>query len=102
MRAAMPRPFFAHSFLNTEHHITWSIRRGRSAFSNPNHAEASAKADGRGSRIRTGDLEYPKLPRYQAALCPVRRGPFKAACPALQGSPVIGRETWHARPDRPA
>ena len=25
---------------------------------------------GRGSRIRTGDLQYPKLPRYQAALYP--------------------------------
>src|SRR6266566_5236824 len=29
---------------------------------------------GRGGRIRTGDLEYPKLPRYQAALRPARRG----------------------------
>jgi hypothetical protein len=27
---------------------------------------------GRGSRIRTCDLEYPKLPRYQAALYPAR------------------------------
>src|ERR1700693_4426480 len=27
-------------------------------------------AGGRGTRIRTGDLEYPKLPRYQTALCP--------------------------------
>jgi hypothetical protein len=26
---------------------------------------------GRGSRIRTCDLKYPKLPRYQAALYPV-------------------------------
>jgi hypothetical protein len=25
---------------------------------------------GRGSRIRTGDLQYPKLPRYQTALYP--------------------------------
>src|SRR5208337_5594740 len=25
---------------------------------------------GRGSRIRTGDLKYPKLPRYRAALYP--------------------------------
>jgi hypothetical protein len=25
---------------------------------------------GRGSRIRTCDLKYPKLPRYRAALCP--------------------------------
>jgi len=25
---------------------------------------------GRGSRIRTCDLKYPKLPRYQAALYP--------------------------------
>src|SRR5262245_13114745 len=33
---------------------------------------------GRGSRIRTGDLEYPKLPRYQAALCPARRGRIAA------------------------
>src|ERR1043166_4754845 len=31
-------------------------------------------APGRGGRIRTGDLEYPKLPRYQAALRPARRG----------------------------
>ena len=30
-----------------------------------------AKAGGRGSRIRTCDLQYPKLPRYQAALYPV-------------------------------
>ena len=29
---------------------------------------------GRGSRIRTCDLKYPKLPRYQAALYPARRG----------------------------
>jgi hypothetical protein len=29
--------------------------------------------DGRGSRIRTCDLKYPKLPRYQAALYPVPR-----------------------------
>ncbi len=28
---------------------------------------------GRGSRIRTCDLQYPKLPRYQAALYPARR-----------------------------
>jgi hypothetical protein len=27
-------------------------------------------SDGRGSRIRTCDLKYPKLPRYQAALYP--------------------------------
>src|SRR5271166_1111194 len=27
--------------------------------------------DGRGSRIRTCDLKYPKLPRYRAALYPV-------------------------------
>ena len=26
--------------------------------------------DGRGSWIRTNDLQYPKLPRYQAALYP--------------------------------
>jgi hypothetical protein len=26
--------------------------------------------DGRGTRIRTADLQYPKLPRYQAALYP--------------------------------
>src|SRR5882672_4477647 len=35
-------------------------------------AEAQAKAGGRGSRIRTCDLKYPKLPRYQAALYPAR------------------------------
>lgn len=30
---------------------------------------------GRGSRIRTCDLKYPKLPRYRAALCPaVQKG----------------------------
>jgi hypothetical protein len=31
------------------------------------------QAGGRGSRIRTCDLQYPKLPRYQAALYPARR-----------------------------
>src|SRR5208282_2664210 len=34
---------------------------------------SKAKAGGRGSRIRTCDLQYPKLPRYQAALYPARR-----------------------------
>ncbi len=29
---------------------------------------------GRGSRIRTCGLKYPKLPRYRAALYPVNRG----------------------------
>jgi hypothetical protein len=29
---------------------------------------------GRGSWIRTNDLQYPKLPRYQAALYPDRLG----------------------------
>ena len=29
-----------------------------------------SKAFGRGSWIRTNDLQYPKLPRYQAALYP--------------------------------
>jgi hypothetical protein len=29
---------------------------------------------GRGSRIRTCDLKYPKLPRYRAALYPVFAG----------------------------
>ena len=28
------------------------------------------RGDGRGSWIRTNDLQYPKLPRYQAALYP--------------------------------
>jgi hypothetical protein len=30
---------------------------------------------GRGSRIRTCDLKFPKLPRYQTALYPGPRGP---------------------------
>jgi hypothetical protein len=30
----------------------------------------SREMGGRGSWIRTNDLQYPKLPRYQAALCP--------------------------------
>ena len=33
---------------------------------------------GRGSRIRTCDLKYPKLPRYQTALCPAWR---RCPCP---------------------
>src|SRR5262249_8064381 len=58
---------------------------------------------GRGSRIRTGDLEYPKLPRYQTALCPACRAriwrvrytvrPGPASRPRLTG-------TTHERRDR--
>jgi hypothetical protein len=33
------------------------------------HCRAAARL-GRGSWIRTNDLQYPKLPRYQAALYP--------------------------------
>jgi hypothetical protein len=38
------------------------------------NADIAESADfiGRGSRIRTCDLEYPKLPRYQTALYPAR------------------------------
>jgi hypothetical protein len=36
---------------------------------------------GRGSWIRTNDLQYPKLPRYQAALYP---------------DPVLGNASIHA------
>ena len=35
---------------------------------------------GRGSRIRTCDLEYPKLPRYQTALYPARAMGEKRPC----------------------
>jgi hypothetical protein len=50
---------------------------------------------GRGSWIRTNDLQYPKLPRYQAALYPDYPGKqgrytLKAA-PARRGSRLNGR-----------
>jgi hypothetical protein len=40
------------------------------------NAEVAESVDfiGRGSRIRTCDLEYPKLPRYQTALYPALVG----------------------------
>src|SRR5579883_396902 len=38
---------------------------------------------GRGSRIRTCDLKYPKLPRYQAALYPERAPAPLARAPGL-------------------
>ena len=34
------------------------------------HGSLRYQVDGRGSWIRTNDLQYPKLPRYQAALYP--------------------------------
>jgi hypothetical protein len=40
----------------------------------PNMAKAIHDIFGRGSWIRTNDLQYPKLPRYQAALYPDRLG----------------------------
>ncbi len=42
----------------------------------------SITCGGRGSRIRTGDLKYPKLPRYRAALYPDFRrvANMSAAC----------------------
>src|SRR5262252_904232 len=48
--------------------IVWSCRIL------PAYILAAPSRPGRGGRIRTGDLEYPKLPRYQAALRPDRRG----------------------------
>jgi hypothetical protein len=50
---------------------------------------------GRGSRIRTCDLKYPKLPRYQAALYPVRRetGPL---------SDAVSLPRWRAAHKRPS
>src|SRR5216684_4178291 len=41
-------------------------------------------AGGRGTRIRTGDLEYPKLPRYQTALCPA--GCARTCAGSIHGS----------------
>src|SRR5215467_5175247 len=50
---------------------------------------------GRGSRIRTCDLEYPKLPRYQTALYPA-----KVHGRDTMGMPTIGcRASIHASPD---
>lgn len=46
---------------------------------------------GRGSWIRTNDLQYPKLPRYQAALYP--------ECPA---SPVDTRFPWRQQASKAA
>lgn len=49
--------------------------------------ERLQRAGGRGSRIRTCDLKYPKLPRYQAALYP--------DCAAVSLA-------WAALPDKPS
>src|ERR1700739_1718606 len=45
-----------------------STRPARTVAGPPRHRKAVA--GGRGSRIRTCDLQYPKLPRYQAAPYP--------------------------------
>src|SRR5208283_1445697 len=48
-------------------------RLGRAAGGEINasgHKACDPIEHGRGSRIRTGDLKYPKLPRYRAALYP--------------------------------
>jgi hypothetical protein len=42
---------------------------------------------GRGSRIRTCDLQYPKLPRYQAALYPGPASRWIHVSPALSKAP---------------
>ena len=55
--------------------------------------------DGRGSWIRTNDLQYPKLPRYQAALYPdhvLGNASIHAKSPAIKA--VFGG--GKARPDR--
>ena len=41
--------------------------------------------NGRGSWIRTNDLKYPKLPRYQAALYPARAKALARAATADKG-----------------
>jgi hypothetical protein len=50
---------------------------------------------GRGSWIRTNDLQYPKLPRYQAALYPddprKRRGYTLKVAPARRSGRLSGR-----------
>ena len=38
------------------------------------------RSNGRGSWIRTNDLQYPKLPRYQAALYPDPLGDDVVTC----------------------
>src|SRR3954453_9362664 len=44
------------------------------------------RGSGRGSWIRTNDLQYPKLPRYQAALYPdVRKGQLSRKATSLHG-----------------
>src|SRR3978361_580136 len=63
---------------------------------------------GRGSWIRTNDLQYPKLPRYQAALypddprkrcrytlkaLPARPGALSSAIEERMRNPIAGRDT---------
>src|ERR1700739_2321498 len=72
MRAVMDRTApkrFAHS-----------NRPARTVAGPPRHRKAVA--GGRGSRIRTCDLQYPKLPRYQAAPYPAGSRHWIAFSPA--------------------
>jgi hypothetical protein len=51
---------------------------------------------GRGSRIRTCDLEYPKLPRYQTALYPARTSTYLETPRKPRHSVVVDtRFPWH-------
>ncbi len=50
-------------------------------------------SDGRGSRIRTCDLKYPKLPRYRAALYPVVARVATMGGGPEQGRPRLSRES---------
>ena len=54
--------------------------------------------NGRGSRIRTCDLKYPKLPRYQTALCPAKRPlPFCRAFANMRPRREQGRHPRRGR-----
>jgi hypothetical protein len=54
--------------------------------------------NGRGSRIRTCDLKYPKLPRYQTALCPAKRPlPFCRAFANMRPRREQGRHPRQGR-----
>ncbi len=70
-------------------------------------AARAAAGNGRGSWIRTNDLQYPKLPRYQAALYPdVLEGPFVLEGPrhytvtASAARPRTGVASWGPERER--
>jgi hypothetical protein len=50
----------------------WRDTSVRASLESPEKAKGFNGVFGRGTRIRTLDLQYPKLPRYQAALYPDR------------------------------